>query len=43
MGDVSLADVYTIRNGKAIQMRAFADRQEELRWVGIDGQPSRGK
>jgi len=42
-GDVSLADVYTIRNGKAIQMRAFADRQEELRWVGIDGQPSRGK
>jgi len=40
MGDVSLADVYTIRNGKAIQMR---DRQEELRWVGIDGQPSRGK
>jgi len=43
MGDVSLADVYTIRNGKAIQMRAFADRQEALRWVGIDGQPSRGK
>ena len=41
--DVSLADVYTIRNGKAIQMRAFADRQEALRWVGIDGQPSRGK
>jgi ketosteroid isomerase-like protein len=32
--DVRLADVYTIRNGKAVQMRAFADRQEALRWVG---------
>ena len=25
--DVSFADVYTVRNGKAIQMRAFTDRQ----------------
>lgn len=33
--DVNLADVYTIRDGKAIQMRAFADRKEALRWVGI--------
>jgi ketosteroid isomerase-like protein len=41
--DVSLADVYTIRNGKAIQMRAFADRQEALRWVGLENRPSRGK
>lgn len=32
--DTRLADVYTVRNGKAIQMRAFADRQEALRWVG---------
>jgi uncharacterized protein len=32
--DVRLADVYTFRNGKAIQMRAFADRQEALRWAG---------
>jgi ketosteroid isomerase-like protein len=32
--EVRLADVYTFRNGKAIQMRAFADRQEALRWVG---------
>jgi uncharacterized protein len=32
--DVRLADVYTIRNGKAIQMQAFADRQEALRWAG---------
>jgi uncharacterized protein len=32
--EVRLADVYTIRDGKAIQMRAFADRQEALRWAG---------
>jgi ketosteroid isomerase-like protein len=32
--EVRLADVYTFLNGKAIQMRAFADRQEALRWVG---------
>jgi ketosteroid isomerase-like protein len=38
--DVKLADVYTIRNGKAIQMRAFADRQEALRWAGVK-EPSR--
>ena len=31
--DVKLADVYTIQNGKAVQMRAFADRQEALRWA----------
>jgi uncharacterized protein len=34
--DVRLADVYTIRNLKAVKMRAFADRQEALRWVGAD-------
>jgi ketosteroid isomerase-like protein len=33
--DVRLADVYTFRNGKAVSMRAFADRQEALRWVGM--------
>jgi ketosteroid isomerase-like protein len=32
--DVRLADVYTVRDGKAVQMRAFADRQEALHWVG---------
>jgi uncharacterized protein len=32
---VRLADVYTFRNGKAVRMQAFADRQEALRWVGI--------
>jgi len=30
-GDVSLADVYTIRDGKPVQMRAFADRKDALR------------
>src|SRR5580658_1671481 len=34
--DVRLADVYTIRDGKIVQMRAFADRQEALRWVGAE-------
>jgi ketosteroid isomerase-like protein len=33
--DVRLADVYTFREGKAIQMRAFADRDEALRWAGV--------
>ena len=33
--DVRLADVYTFRNGKAISMRAFGDRDAALRWVGI--------
>jgi len=31
-----LADVYTIRDGKAIEMRAFSDRQEALRWGGLN-------
>lgn len=31
-----LADVYTFRNGKAFQMRAFNDRQEALDWAGVD-------
>ena len=38
--EVRLADVYTIREGKAIEMRAFADRQEALRWAGVED-PSR--
>ncbi len=33
--DVRLADVYTFRNGKAVQMRAFANRLEALHWVGM--------
>jgi ketosteroid isomerase-like protein len=34
--DIRLADVYTFRNGKAIQMRAFADRRDALHWVGLE-------
>jgi uncharacterized protein len=34
--EVRLADVYTFRQGKPVSMRAFADRQEALRWVGIE-------
>jgi uncharacterized protein len=30
-----LADVYTFRNGKAIQMRSFADRRQALEWAGV--------
>jgi uncharacterized protein len=32
-----LADVFTFRNGKAIRMRAFADRRQALEWVGVKG------
>lgn len=32
--DVSLADVYTFRDGKVIKMRAFANRNDALQWVG---------
>ena len=31
-----MADVYTFRNGKAIQLRAFADRRQALDWAGVD-------
>jgi ketosteroid isomerase-like protein len=34
--DVRLADVYTVHNGKAVKMRAFADRAEALRWAGAE-------
>jgi uncharacterized protein len=30
-----LADVYTFRNGKAIQVRSFADRRRALEWAGV--------
>jgi ketosteroid isomerase-like protein len=32
-----LADVFTFRNGRAIQMRAFADRKQALEWAGLAG------
>ena len=31
--ETSLADVFTFRNGKAVHMRAFADRREALEWA----------
>ena len=30
------ADVYTFRDGKAIQFRTFADEREALEWVGVE-------
>jgi ketosteroid isomerase-like protein len=35
--ETRLTDVFTFRNGKAIQMRAFADRLQALEWVGVKG------
>jgi ketosteroid isomerase-like protein len=35
--ETRLADVFTFRNGKAIQMRAFADRRQALEWAGAKG------
>ena len=32
----ALADVYTFRNGKAVQSRVFADRLRALEWVGVE-------
>ena len=37
--DIRLADVFTFRNGRAIAMRAFADRNEALRYVGLPPNP----
>ena len=31
----ALADVFTFRDGKVIQMRTFADRQQALDWAGV--------
>lgn len=35
--DGRFADVYTFRDGKAIQMRSFGERQEALDWAGVTG------
>lgn len=32
-----IADVYTFRNGKAIQVRSFPDRRQALEWAGVTG------
>jgi ketosteroid isomerase-like protein len=34
--DIRLADVYTVRDGKIVEMRAFANRQDALQWVGAE-------
>ena len=39
--DVSLANVYTVRNGRVVEMQAFADRQDTLRWVGAGAEQDR--
>jgi ketosteroid isomerase-like protein len=31
-----LADVYSFRNVRAIQVRVFADRRQALEWVGVE-------
>lgn len=31
---VRLADVYSVRRGRIVQMKAFADRQQALSWAG---------
>lgn len=33
-------DVYTFREDRAVGMRAFADQQEALRWVGLNHETS---
>lgn len=30
-----MANVYTFQNGRATRMRAFANRDDALRWAGI--------
>ena len=35
--DIRLADVYTFQNGKAVAMRAFADRQAAVEWAEKPG------
>lgn len=30
-----IADVYTFRNGRAIQFRTFADERQALEWAGV--------
>ncbi|HEV2289149.1 MAG TPA: nuclear transport factor 2 family protein [Candidatus Acidoferrales bacterium] len=37
--EAKIADVYTVRRGKIVQMNAFADRHEALRWAGVKDAP----
>jgi len=34
--EIRLADVYTFQNGRATKMRAFANREDALRWAGAN-------
>jgi ketosteroid isomerase-like protein len=36
--DAHIADVFTWRDGKAIQFRTFADEHQALAWAGVDEQ-----
>jgi uncharacterized protein len=38
--DIRLADVYAFQNGRITKMRAFANRVDALRWVGIAELPN---
>lgn len=33
-----VADVYTFRNGKAVQFRTFAEERQALEWAGVKAQ-----
>jgi ketosteroid isomerase-like protein len=39
---VKLADVYSIREGRIVQMNAFADRQQATLWTGRPGPAAPG-
>ncbi len=34
--DGQLADVFTFRNGRVVEWRSYAQRQEALQWAGIE-------
>lgn len=35
--EIRLADVYRFHDGRVTQMHAFANREDALRWAGIEG------
>jgi len=35
--EIRLTDVFTFRGGKAVEMHAFADRQQALTYAGVKG------
>lgn len=38
-----IADVFTFRNGKAIQFRTFGDEREGLEWAGVNASDIHGR